>query len=326
VPSPVDSAPRSLAQRVLSAIGDGIYFALFLIALVMARRNIKLRRGDRDGAFWLGTVGFVFAMLQWFLGSRHVPDISVWQDRFFVACGLALLQGARLWVFYLALEPTVRRFWSAGMISWSRLVAGEWRDPLVGWHVLAGVACGIVLHLTLVAGHMMPALLGQGPPSPSESPVWNLLSAGVYSSVLARAVFGGSNTALFIVFCYAVARRFLRRDLYASLALTALIAAVIAHEFVSGIQPIAEVSFLIALCILLVVMLRRFGVLAAIVTYSINQLLEVAPLTFDLSAWYAYAAIWTILLILALALYGFRTSRAGEPLFGRALLGEAADA
>lgn len=326
VPSPAEVVPRTLVQQVMYAVGEAIYFGLFLVALVMARRNMKLRRGDRDGAFWLATVGFVCAMLQWCLGSRHIADVNIWTERFYVAGGLALLQAARFWIFYLALEPTVRRFWPVGMISWSRLVSGDWRDPLVGWHVLAGVACGVVLHLTLTLGHMMPALLGLGQPRPIDTPVWYLLSAGVYASVVARSVFGGSNTALFVVFCYAVARRFLRRDLYASLAVTALFAVVIAHDFVTGVQPIAEVTFLVALCVLLVVMLRRFGVLAAIVTYGVNALLDVAPLTFDLSAWYAYAAIWTLFLILALALYGFRTSRAGEPLFGRSLLGEAADA
>ena len=50
----------------------------------------------------------------------------------------------------------MRRYWPAGMISWSRLIAGDWRDPLVGWHVLAGVACGVVLQLTLVSYRLCP--------------------------------------------------------------------------------------------------------------------------------------------------------------------------
>jgi hypothetical protein len=44
------------------------------------------------------------------------------------------------------------------------------------------------------------------------------------------------------------------------------------------------------------------------------------PLTLDVSAWYAARALPVVAVVAGLALYGFRTSLAGKPLFGRSLL------
>ena len=47
----------------------------------------------------------------------------------------ALMMGfndaVRYWLYYLALEPYVRRLWPQALISWSRVLAGRVRDPLV---------------------------------------------------------------------------------------------------------------------------------------------------------------------------------------------------
>jgi hypothetical protein len=37
-----------------------------------------------------------------------------------------------------ALEPYLRRRWPERIISWNRLLAGEFRDPLVGRDILIG--------------------------------------------------------------------------------------------------------------------------------------------------------------------------------------------
>ena len=41
------------------------------------------------------------------------------------------------WICYMALEPYVRRYWPRTMISWSRLVKGHCRDPLLGRDLLS---------------------------------------------------------------------------------------------------------------------------------------------------------------------------------------------
>ena len=56
-----------------------------------------------------------------------------------------------LWVLYLAVEPYVRRFWPATIVSWSRLMARQWRDPLVGRDILFGVALGVLIRSSISA-------------------------------------------------------------------------------------------------------------------------------------------------------------------------------
>ena len=312
-PAPTPRTANALLQTVTAWISDSLYQIVFLVAIVMARRNVRLRRGDRHAAFWVATIAFAFSLAQWFVDARYLFT----EDRIYFAAALALLEGARMGIFYLALEPIVRRYWPFGMISWSRLIAGDWRDPLVGWHVLAGVACGVVLQLTLAAYRLLPAVMGDGPPVPDTGGFGFLDNLGVFMGTLPMTVTRGLGTALFIVFCYAIGRRLLRRDLYASAAVGLFLALALAKEFITGRHLPVEIGMLILLAAMLVVMLRWFGLVAALSTLMVNQLFQFTPLTANLSDWYAYTTVSTLVIIGVLTLYGYITSRAGEPVFGR---------
>ena len=62
-------------------------------------------------------------------------------------------------------------------------------------------------------------------------------------------------------------------------------------------------------------MLLRFGLLASIVALTSLGLLSACPPTLDLSAWYIGLVPIPLLAVAAIAIYGFRTSLAGRPLF-----------
>ena len=62
----------------------------------------------------------------------------------FMAISTALFWGGAVWVLYLAMEPYVRRYWPQAIISWTRVLSGRWRDPLVGRDVLYGAVLGIL--------------------------------------------------------------------------------------------------------------------------------------------------------------------------------------
>jgi hypothetical protein len=66
--------------------------------------------------------------------------------------------------------------------------------------------------------------------------------------------------------------------------------------------------------------LMRFGLLALAVTFLTMRLVEVFPLTLDLTRPYADVSTLLMLATMGLAAYGFYASRGNEPLFGRALL------
>ncbi len=50
----------------------------------------------------------------------------------FGVIGWALVWGGFTWLMYVSLEPYVRRVWPRTLISWTRLLSGYVRDPLVG--------------------------------------------------------------------------------------------------------------------------------------------------------------------------------------------------
>src|SRR5262249_49563192 len=81
----------------------------------------------------------------WIFGGSHVP--TFWEvGRLVMGLGKAAYTAGLMWVLYLALEPLVRRRWPQVIISWSRLLAGRFRDAEVGAHVLIGTAVGVGSH------------------------------------------------------------------------------------------------------------------------------------------------------------------------------------
>ena len=71
-----------------------------------------------------------------------------------------------------------------------------------------------------------------------------------------------------------------------------------------------------------VFLLIRFGLLALVVDSSSIFFLGSFPLTTQGSAWYAGISLAGILLMAAMAFYGFYTSLGGRPVFGGAVLEE----
>ena len=61
------------------------------------------------------------------------------------------------------------------------------------------------------------------------------------------------------------------------------------------------------------------GLLRLVVALFCLFMLIEAPLTLDLSAWYAPRALPIVLAITGIACYGFRTALAGKPVLGRLL-------
>jgi hypothetical protein len=71
----------------------------------------------------------------------------------------------------------------------------------------------------------------------------------------------------------------------------------------------ASIGFSLHLAVFL-----RFGLLASLLSLFTQGVLTLFPLTPDLSAWYAWNTILTLLVLGALATYGFRVALAGRPI------------
>ena len=106
---------------------------------------------------------------------------------------IAVFLGAFVWLAYIAIEPIVRRRWPELLFSWSRLLSGRFRDPLVGRDVLAGILIGALMMLLLEAASATPNwvdLAGMTPMPPSRATMLSAAGAAsrLFSCDLRRAV------------------------------------------------------------------------------------------------------------------------------------------
>jgi hypothetical protein len=91
-----------------------------------------------------------------------------------------------------------------------------------------------------------------------------------------------------------------------------------------GPSPAANaVTFLLAGIIpaVSILIVTRFGLLA-FAGASLCELLRMAPLTTDLSAWYAPQAVFVALFVIGLAVYSFVIATRGQRLFHEGFFGE----
>ena len=135
----VSTEKKTIGQRVNTIVGLMLLCTLLLGSAFLARRNYRRGRGDREGSFHLAVVMFVFEM-GLFLCRSH---FGVMSDALFlsiIAISTGLFIAGVMWVLYLAIEPWVRRHWPKTIISWSRLLSGQVRDPLVGRDILLGAS------------------------------------------------------------------------------------------------------------------------------------------------------------------------------------------
>jgi hypothetical protein len=279
---------------------------------------VHLGRGDRRGAARLAAFVFAAYAVAVFFGANHVPNFDeLYLFLEFLAWGIFL--SCFIWVLYIALEPYVRRRWPAMLVSWSRLLAGGFRDPLVGRDVLAGCLWGAFLTVVLRLEWFIPSWLGYAPPQPSSGPQWEFLGARAIISDISLSLGPVLVIPLAMLFVLVLLRALLRKEWAAAAAFVLLFTFLFAA--LSEFTPVTLVTGLIYWG-LLVFLLIRFGLLAFAVQGVFVNLLQGFPLTTQGSAWYAGISLAGILLMAAMAFYGFYTSLGGRPVFGGATLEE----
>jgi predicted Ser/Thr protein kinase len=294
----------------------GITIVILITAIFLARKNVKSGSGDRKGAFKTALVVLVLTFSGFLFGTNHVPSVFAEFDRFIFAMRSALLTAAITWLLYLALEPIVRRNLPELIVSWNRLLGGDWRDPLVGRDVLLGVLGGIA-HTTLIYAGIFA--------EQSLSGEFRLLFSSLEAlssslSVILRAG-GGSIVFGLLVICFLVVLfSVLRRRLYAGLTLFAVIVTI---EILFFTQSLIYLPFTLAISILICLVITRLGLVATIVSQSVLMWSLATFYTLNFSAWYAGGMFLTVLLTLALLAYGFQVSLAGQKIFEPSFLKDA---
>ena len=300
-----------LSQRVGEAIGITLLLSVVCAAALLARRHVGQGRGDMAGARRLARYMVTAGVLGWLLFADHVFDAGGELGLAIGGLGSTMLLGLVIWTLYLALEPYVRRRWPQVLIGWTRLLAGRWRDPLVGRDILIGCAGGAAMALAAALAQRLPQWLGQPAFQPSANSLDALLGP---REILAELVFGQTNAAAGAMGCVLVlllARR-LVGNLWAAAVLTLVVLAI--PDMLAMDVPLwMSLPIDVLLDGILVFLLVRYGLLAGVVTvYVVNRLLQ-HPITPDLASWTATPTWWALGMMAALSVYGFRTALAGRP-------------
>jgi hypothetical protein len=283
-------------------------------AVVLARRNYRLGRGDMAAARRLAAVVFVASLLEWILTAHHVfipPPTPVVAP--FWGCAYALTLAVTSWVLYMAVEPFARRHRPQALITWSRLLGGDVSNPLVGAHLLAGVAYGVVVAVWFTLHGLL--MRQSGAVAMALDPATLQDTAGILASLLFTLIrsivtsLGGFVALVWI--WYVVRRRWVAGIVFLLLSVLPAIATS---------RPVIEAAFALPTNALGLWIMVRFGVLPLIVAQFVANVLATFPITARFSAWYAEATLFALATVALLALWSFRVAVAGRRVLNDELL------
>jgi len=290
-----------------------IIFLLLLVfglggAAFLARRNYLRGRGDREGALRLAIVMFLLEMGLFFCKS-HLATIGDAIGLTVIAISTALFLSGAMWVLYMAIEPWVRRQWPKSIISWTRLLAGSWRDPVVGRDILLGVALGVVWILVFQIRHIPMMQLGASPGLGStDALIGGRIAIGTWLRQWPQSI---QTTLVFFLVFFGL-KVILRKEWIAAIVFIAIFA--VPQGLSSSYKMIELPSMILVYAIALLIVIRFGLVPLAVAIFTINLMANV-PFSADLSAWYMPASILALLSVIAIAAWGFYHSLGGQPLW-----------
>ncbi len=306
------SAPvtSSLFNAVMSNIAALVMPALMLAGALLARRNLRLGRGDCRAAFFAATILFASGMTAWLL-RPHVMPLGIDIQRFFAATGAALFDGTLMWLTYLGLEPYVRRYSPDSLIGWTRLVAGRWADPRVGADVMIGVSAGMAMTVLYAVHNVIPPLLGRPEPVPLNIDARLLLGTREVLAFLVGRIGEAIESAMLGVVGIVALLIWLRRRWLAIAVGIVLFTPVALAGMFAGGTPLLDLAIGGALISVFVITIVRFGLLASMAALVTHFVLLRAPLTLRWSAWYGTAGLWSLAIVVVLGLGGCYVARRG---------------
>ena len=291
--------------------------------VALAIRNLRLKRGDRRGAFRIAVFGALTGYVALKIGIHFPSGLYDLVDLWIVSDAQPIQWAFIGWLYYIALEPEVRRTWPHTLISWSRLLSGRLRDPLVGRDVLVGVAAGLIWACLWLGGVVVPdpiPLLTREIVSPPAPPLAlatpALASSRAALSVLLQYLYPSVLLAVYWLLGALVAFRLTHSRWVAQFLLWLvlfLVAMILMDDQSAGIMPAAAAGLIVAVVF-------RFGLLSTAVMAYVCVTQIYLPSTTDPTVWYAGASALGLAVAVGLGAYGFLVSLAGKPIFGRSVL------
>ena len=258
------------------------------------------------GARKIAILQLILGCIAW-LGQTHfVPEATREFNYFILNLATWLLEGGMTWLTYLALEPEVRSRWPHALMAWNRALAGRWKDSQVGWHLLIGCALGMLMRYAYLVLQAVSEKPGDKMDLISLTIALDLRHwIGYFAERGREALVNGLATFLLI---FGLRQLCKREWLAASLAAILLTAVQIVSS--QNDLRIAVPFFFVAYFIIIGGLLRFGLVTASVLLFTANATLN-SPAGTDFNAWYNSSALMVLVLIGALAVFGFWRSQEG---------------
>jgi serine/threonine-protein kinase len=314
-PARMRAAQVSPGEKAAQAASTVILCGIIFGALLVARRSLRLGRGDRRGAGRLAAAIGGASLLSWAASADHVWTSYEW-GLLVMAVSWALFTAAVVWVLYIAAEPYVRRRWPQMLISWTRLLGGRPADPLVGRDLLIGALGGAALATVAALEPVLRARTAL-PAAPSEPNTFGLSGLHHVAALLLGLASNAVFSALAVLFLLLVLRALLRRDSLASLAFVLIF---LIGPFLATENKLIEVTINVGVWLIVLLVLRRAGLTATAATFACANCVLNGPARSDFTAWHSIGGTLGLLAASAVACYGFARAKAGRPLFRAGLL------
>jgi predicted Ser/Thr protein kinase len=309
----------SASTRALVILLITVFMVVLIGSIVLALRSVRMGRGDRKGAFRLALVVFSVGVLIWISLSHHVPVTEEFES-FIIGMQSSVFVACFFWLVYMALEPFVRRRWPTRIIAWSRLLAGGWRDPLVGRDILIGALFGVLTMLHAYLSYLMLRWLGGMRFRPMINPSSYLLGVNHFPQSFFAQLAQSLEISFFYLFVLLLLSIILRRHKVAAIAAWLTYTCALAL-LISATGPLGWVVAAMNAGIQVIV-LHRYGLLAMLSAQFFYHIFIFYPVTSELGAWYAGNFVLILIISTALALYAFYVSLGNQKLFRGGLLQE----
>ena len=279
-------------------LAGGLFFAFL---------NLKRGRGDRVGAGRLAWAAFTLQILT-FLFRAHFVASSDLIGIVMLAIATSLLYAGAMWLFYIALEPFVRRNWPQTIISWTRLVSGKLRDPLVGRDMVSGVLLGMAWVLIFEIGNLLSIRLGEALQFGSSDLLGGFREAvGYYFNVAGNSIQGALAFFLMLVLIKLIVRN-------QWLAVLVFIAILTTPRVLGSEHVLLDATVWILAYAVAALAVVRFGLIALGIGVFVADVLLNVPYSLDFSNWYAAHNLLIVFSFFAIGVWGFYLSLGGKQL------------
>jgi serine/threonine-protein kinase len=262
----------------------------------------------------------VLNVLLWALASDHASVAQAIKDLRQILPSAVFLSGT-VWLYSLAIEPWGRRELAGTMVSWSRVLAGRWRDPLVGRDILIGLLFGLGLPLALRLEQFYVVHNGGAPVAASWTPhesryLINLMGPFSAMTGVVHAAWSGLTNALYFFAFLLVLGLLLRKVLGNRWVATVGLLVYLTVTNPNTVSPFfMNWALHLPESLLILIVVLRFGPLTLATGFLVHLMLIQTFLTTDFSLWYGASSLVVFIVITALALLGFRLSLLGRPIW-----------